>query len=241
LPRLIHFAEVIMSTHDDKIAELLGRLRSRVGGKADRSNCPDEERLVDFVAGHLEKRESATIEAHVADCSFCLDDLAAAYQSSEVDGIETVPKRLIDQALKVVQGQRETLFHLVVRLVRGSMELISTSARVTPAPTPVLRGEAKPAESNSLQVEHEVGRFRVAVELDLSAAGTCQVVANVKEQTGEPAEGVRLSLTSGDREQASFLTRAGIVVFDRIAPGEYGIAVSESGAVVGKIKLSLMM
>jgi hypothetical protein len=52
---------------------------------------------------------------------------------------------------------------------------------------------------------------------------------------------VRLSLSSGDREQASFLTRAGVVVFDRIAPGEYGIAVSESGAVVGRIKLSLIL
>jgi hypothetical protein len=170
-----------------------------------------------------------------------MNDLVAAYKSGEVAGVETVPQRLIDTAIRVVQGRQETLFHLAVRLLRGSIELISTSARVITAPAPVLRGEAKPATGNALQVEHEVGRFRVAVELDLSEAGTCQVVANVKERTGEPAEGVRLSLSCGDREQASFLTRAGIVVFDRIAPGEYGIAVSESGVVVGKIKLSLMM
>ena len=140
----------------------------------------------------------------------------------------------------LVQG-RETLFDLVVRLVKGSIELISTSARVIAMPTPALRGEVKPAEGNALHVEHEVGRFRVAVELDLSEPGTCQVIANVREETGEPAEGVRLSLSSGEREQASFLTRAGTVVFDRIAPGEYGIAVSESGVVVGRIKLSLIL
>ncbi|HXV79349.1 MAG TPA: hypothetical protein VEG60_05690 [Candidatus Binatia bacterium] len=230
-----------MSTRDDWVAELLSRLSIRVSGRADRSGCPDEEKLADFLAGHLEKDARATLEAHLAQCSFCTGDLVAAYKSGEVGGLETVPQRLIDQALELIQGRQETVFRLVVRLVRGSIELISTSARVITQPTPALRGEAKPAEGNSLQVEHEVGRFRVAVELDLSEAGICQVVANVREQAGEPAEGVRLSLSSGDREQASFLTRAGIVVFDRIAPGEYSIAVSESGTVVGKIKLSLMM
>lgn len=98
-----------------------------------------------------------------------------------------------------------------------------------------------PSHTNTLQVEQEVGRFRVAVELDLSEAGMCQVVAHVREESGEPAEGVRLSLSSGEREQASFLTRDGLVVFDRISPGEYSIAVSESGNVVGKIRLNLML
>ena len=140
----------------------------------------------------------------------------------------------------LVQG-RGTLFDLVVRLARGSIELISTSARVIAAPAPALRGEVKPAAENMLQVEHEVGRFRVAVELDLSAAGMCQVIANVRDDTGEPAEGVRLSLSSGEREQASFLTRHGVVVFDRITPGEYSIAVSESAGVVGRIRLSLIL
>jgi hypothetical protein len=106
---------------------------------------------------------------------------------------------------------------------------------------PVVRSEPKAALENALQVEQDVGRFRVAVELDLSEAGMCQVVANVKEESGEPAEGVRLSLTSGDREQASFLTRNGVVVFDRISPGEYSIAVSECGNAVGRIRLNLML
>jgi len=230
-----------MSNRDDKIVELIRRLSRRASGKANRSGCPDEEGLVDFLAGRLEKDLSGTIEIHLSHCAFCLDDLVAAYKSGELATSEAVPQWLVDKVMELVKAQPETLFHLVVRLVKGSIELMSTSGRVLVAPTPVLRGEAKPVETNALQVEHEVGRFRVAVELDLSEAGLCQVVANVREETGEPAERVRLTLSSGDREQASFLTRAGTVVFDRIAPGEYGIAVSESGVVVGKIRLSLTM
>jgi len=230
-----------MDADEDKIGGMLRSLFRRARGEAERTNCPGEETLVVFLSGDLPKEARNEVEAHLAKCSFCLKDLVADYKSGELTSTERVPQRLIDKALELVQGRRETLFHLAVRMVKGSMELISTSARVIAAPAPVLRGQAKPAAGNTLQVEHEVGRFRVTVELDLSEVGACQVVANVREETGEPAEGVRLSLSSGDREQASFLTRAGTVVFDSIAPGEYGIAVSESGAVVGRIRLSLML
>ncbi len=229
-----------MDADEDKIGRMLRRPTRQARDKVDRANCPGEETLAVFLSGDLPKEARNEVEAHLAQCSFCMQDLVADYKSGELVGIETAPQRLIDKALELVQG-RETLFDLIVRLVKGSIELISTSARVIPAPTPALRGEAKPAAGNALQVEHEVGRFRVTVELDLSEAGTCQVVANVREETGEPAEGVRLSLSSGDRTQASFLTRAGIVVFDRIAPGAYSIAVSESDAVVGRIRLSLIL
>jgi hypothetical protein len=232
--------EVIMSTADDKIAELLSRLPTRVSGKADRSDCPDEEILASFLAGNLEKDAERTLESHLARCSFCCEDLAAANKFDEFANTERVPQRLIERVMGLV-SERENSFDLIVRLVNGSLELIRTAARVTPISAPLLRGGAKPAKGDALQVEQEVGRFRVTVELDLREAGTCQVIANVTEESGKPAEGIRMSLSSAEREHASFLARAGVVVFDRVAPGEYSIAVSESGAVVGKIRLSLMM
>lgn len=229
-----------MDADEGKIRGMLRRLRRQVSDRVDRADCPSEEMLAVFPGGNLPKELRDEVATHLAQCSFCLKDLVSDYKSGEIAGTERVPQRLIDSAVALVQG-RETAFDLVVRLVKGSIELISTSAQVIPAPTPVTRGEVSPAQDTALQVEQEVGRFRVAVELDLRDAGMCQVVANVREETGKPAEGVRLSLSSGDRRHASFLTRGGVVVFDRVAPGEYSIVISESGAVVGKIKLSLMM
>ena len=78
------------------------------------------------------------------------------------------------------------------------------------------------------------------MELELIEEGICQVVAHVTEGQGNPADGLRLSLISGGREQASFLTRGGEVVFDRIPVGDYSIALFESGTPVGTIKLALM-
>ena len=86
-----------------------------------------------------------------------------------------------------------------------------------------------------------MGRFKIAVEIDVGTAENCQLTANVAEEDGKPADGVRLTLNSDGREQASFLTRGGVVVFDRISPGEYSIAVSEADSLVGKIRLNLML
>ncbi len=229
-----------MAADEQEIAEILRRLSNRSQTTTDRQDCPDEESLALFLAGNLPESRRSEVEAHLARCAFCLDDVVAAYQSGELTAGENVPRRLMARAMALIPG-REAILDLAVRLVKDSIELVSTSARLVTAPSPVVRGEPAPEVGNSLQVEQAVGRFRVAVELDLSDAGLCQVIANVTEESGTPAEGVRLSLSSGEREQASFLTRAGVVVFDRISPGEYSIAVSESGSVVGRIRLNLML
>jgi hypothetical protein len=229
-----------MDIDENKIAEILRRLSGRAREQADRVNCPDEETLAVFLSGDLSGDAEKIVEAHLAECSFCLDDIVVAYKSGEGYDVLSVPQRLVAKVRALV-SKKETLFDLAVRLVGGSIQLVRTTARIMPAPAPVLRGAAPESPGNMLQVEQEVGRFKVAVELDLGEAGVCQVIANVKEESGKGVEGVRLSLSSGEREHASFLTREGVVVFDRIAPGEYSIAVSESGNHIGKIRLNLMM
>jgi hypothetical protein len=226
-----------MTPDEEKIAAILRRLSGRPREGADRFNCPDDESLAVFLSGDFSGDRGKIIEAHLAECSFCLDEIVAA---SKADGAEIVPQYLIHKAQALVES-REPLFELVARLFHKSIELIETSGRIVSMPLPVVRGAAKAGFPNALQVEQKVGRFRIAVEIEVSEPETCQIVANVTEDTGLPAEGVRLSLNSDEREHASFLTRGGIVVFDRIAPGEYSIAVSESGTSIGRIKLSLML
>jgi hypothetical protein len=229
-----------MDAGEDKIAAILRRLIGRPRDKTARIHCPDEETLAIYLSGNVKGGEAQQVEAHLSKCSLCVEDMVAAYKSGAEHEIARVPQRLIEKAMGLVE-EKKTLFDLVVQLVKGSIDIIQTSGRVMPVAVPMVRGATKPAQGNIVQVEKEVGRFRVAVELELIESGTCQVVANVTEEEGKPAEGIRLSLSSEGREQASFLTRDGKVLFDRITPGEYSIAVSESGTPVGRIKLSLML
>jgi hypothetical protein len=229
-----------MDGDEKKLAAMLKRVGSRAQVPVARDGCPDEEVLAVYLGGAADVAAGSRIEEHLSLCSFCVHDIVAAYGAARSDKLVSVPARLIERASALVTAW-ETLFDLTVRLIKDSIEIVSTSARVVPTPMPILRGEPQASPGNMLQVEQEVGRFRVAVELDLTGTGTCQVVANVKEASGAPTEGVRLSLSSSDREQSSFLTRHGLVVFDQIAPGEYSIAVSEAGNYLGKIRLNLML
>ena len=193
-----------MSTRDDKIVKLLSRLPNRVSERAERLGCPDEERLADFLVGDLEKDARAALEAHLAQCSFCMDDVVAAYKSGELTSIEPVPQRLIDNAVGLVQTP-ETLFDLVVRLTKGSLELIRASVPVSwPALAVNLRGTPPASAGKVLQLSKTMGRFNVTAEIEAVEEGMCQLDVHVKDQLGRPAEGIRLTLSSDGRE-ASFL------------------------------------
>jgi hypothetical protein len=61
----------------------------------------------------------------------------------------------------------------------------------------------------------------------------------VKLRSGAIADNIRLSLMSGEREQASYLARQGSAIFDRIPPGDYRLKVSDSGHSAGSIRLTI--
>lgn len=229
-----------MDVFQQKIAAMLRGLWGKTAARGERTGCPSEEALALFLNGMLVGDEQSEIEGHLAACAYCGEEVVAGYKSTEPGSLAPVPQRILEKA-KALVAERETLFDVAVRLVRGAIELISTTGRIVPLPSPVLRGEARPVEDNALQVEQKLGRFKVAVEIDVSNQETCQLTANVSGEDGKPADGLRLTLNSDGREQASFLTRAGVVVFDRISPGEYSILVSESDQLVGKIRLNLML
>jgi len=150
----------------------------------------------------------------------------------------------VDRAMALVQSPKaqENLFDLVVRVVKDSIELVTTSGQwMNPvAAVPVgVRGKAQPLHTSILQVEKEIGTFKVSVEVELVEAGMCQVVVGIKDSKGVTVDNIRLSLLSQGREQASYLTRHGEAIFDHIPKGEYHLSLSESGTPLGTIRLRM--
>ena len=233
-----------MALIEDKIERLLQARLARRTQKGTRQECPDEESLANYLGGLLTNEARESLETHLAGCTFCVDEIVAAHKAMQETAMETVPQRVMDRAMGLVPAKQksEGVFDLVVRLVKDSIELVSTSGQwITPlaaAPAGV-RGRATEAESSILQVEKEMGKFKVAVEVERIETELCQVVVNVSGLEGKPAEGVRVSLLAGGREQASYVTRQGEAVFDRIPQGEYNLALSETGAPVGMIRLKM--
>lgn len=233
-----------MALIEDKIERLLQAVLAQRTQEGTRQECPDEESLANYLSGLLSDAAKESLENHLAGCTFCVDEIVAAHKAMQDTATEIVPQRVMDRAMGLVPAKQrnEGVFDVVVRLVKDSIELVSTSGQwIAPmAAAPVgVRGRAQPSESSILQVEKEMGKFKVAVEVERVETDLCQVVVNVSGLEGKAAEGVRVSLLAGGREQASYVTRQGEAVFDRIPQGEYNLALSEAGAPVGMIRLKM--
>lgn len=226
----------------EKIEDILRDFLTRRKQQTSRRNCPDEELLASYLGRLLEDDEAVRLEAHLAECSLCVEEIVAVYKSAQGREGDKFPQRVIERARSLVpdSSPKENVLDLVVRLVKDSLELVSTSGRLVFVSSPLsVRAMPKTPEATILQVQKEMAEFKVTIEVERVEAALCQVVVRIETVGTESADGIRLSLFSGDREQASYLTHQGQAVFDRLSVGAYNIAMTDSGSPVGTIRLGL--
>jgi hypothetical protein len=231
----------VIDPNEEQIGKILACLMAQKPRNG-RAGCPDEETLASYLVGGVTPSIDEQIDTHLAQCTDCLDELSAAYSSMLGDEKETVPEALVAKAMALMPpaAQEEGFFDMVVRLVRGSLELVSTTGRLVEVPGLAgIRGKPETPGTAILQVEKEMGRFKVAVEVEPVEEELCQVAVTVKAGAALPSDGIRLSLLAGGREQASYLARQGTAIFDRISPGDYRLAISEANAALGSIRLTI--
>lgn len=68
-------------------------------------SCPDDVQLASYVAQGLSSSERDAVEAHVADCDFCLNQVAFLTQSAAWHNSEEVPSDLLAEARKLVTSK----------------------------------------------------------------------------------------------------------------------------------------
>jgi len=231
----------VIDLNEEQLGRILAYLVARKPRNG-RAGCPNEETLANYLAGGLTPSTGEEMETHFAQCTACLDDLSAAYSSMLGDDKETVPEALIANAMALIPqtAQEEGFFDMVVRLARGSLELVSTTGQLVEVPGLAgVRGKPESQGTAILQVEKEMGRFKVAVEVEPVEDDLCQLAVTVSAGGGLPADGIRLNLLAGGREQASYLARQGTAIFDRVSPGDYRLAISGANAPLGSIRLTI--
>jgi hypothetical protein len=85
---------------DTEIKKLLQVQRGQAGRRGWR--CPDEIQLAAYVAQRLSNSARDSIEAHVADCDFCLSQVAFLTQSADWANSVDVPANLLSGARNLV-------------------------------------------------------------------------------------------------------------------------------------------
>jgi Putative zinc-finger len=232
---------IVIDSNDEQLGRILAYLMAQKPRNG-RAGCPDEETLASYLAGGLTPSMCEEMETHLAQCTACLDELSAAYGSMVGDEKETVPEGFVTKAMALVPhvDREGGFFDMVVRLARGSLELVSTTGQLVEVPGLAgVRGKLETSGTTILQVEKEIGRFKVAVEVEPVEDELCQLAVTVRAGGTLPADGIRLSLLAGGREQASYLARQGTAIFDRVSPGDYRLAITENNAPLGSIRLTI--
>jgi len=231
-----------MKRSEEEMGKMLSSLLSRRRPAGARAACPDEEALAGYLSGQLTSTERGELERHLADCSYCLSEVAAAQEAGEPGQTSAVPQWLMERAMALVQAPKaEGLFDLVIRFVKDTVEIVQQSGEwmSTLSPQPVtVRGAAKP-NSGLLQLERQMDAHKIALEIERTEGGGCQVNVRITGEDGKPVDGVRLSLKAGEREQASFLTRQGQAVFESVPEGEYDLILSLAAATLGTIRFKI--
>jgi len=72
--------------------------------------CPDENQLAEFVEGRVDDRTRKSLEAHFADCDFCLASITLLTKSSEWPPPEEVPAHLLVRARSLVDTRKKKTF-----------------------------------------------------------------------------------------------------------------------------------
>ena len=231
----------MIDRNDEQMSKILEGLLAQ-SARNRKAGCPSDEALGTYLTGTLSDNAKGELEAHLAACTACLDDLSAAYRSLRVDDAEGASPALTAEAMALVRpaAAEPDVFDMIVNLVRDSLELVTTSGELIPTPAPMgIRGKGQLADAAILQVEKGLGKFRVAVEVERVEGELCQIAVRVKAKKGFDSDGLRMSLLSGGRERASYLARQGTAIFERVPPGDYRLAISEAGAPLGTVRLVL--
>ena len=226
--------------NDEEIGSAIQKLLSKRSAMETREGCPDEESLATYLTGSISDQQKEKLEKHLAECHFCLSEITAA---SESGAMAHAPQGLVERAMALVAASKQDgVLDLVVRFVKDSLELVRQSGDwiVPMAPQPVaVRGAQSPFASGLVHVEKEFGELKVAIEMERGESDLCQLSVTLFAADGKPAEGMRVSLIAGEREQASYLARQGRAVFDSITNGNYKLIISRGGASLGMITLSV--
>jgi hypothetical protein len=229
--------------NDEEIGSAIQTLLSKRTATGTRAGCPDENSLAAYVTGSISDQQRDRLEDHLAQCRFCLSEVAAANQAGE-SGMTTAPQWLMERAMALASGPKQPrVVDLVVRLVKESVELVRQSGdwipTMVPQPVGVRGTTALSTAAVILQMEKELGGHKVLVEVERVEGGACQVILKVSSADGKPAEGLRVSLLAGDREQASYLMRQGQAAFENVTKGNYNLFISRAGSSLGTITLGI--
>lgn len=209
--------------------------------------CPGDLTLSHYIEGALDEPVRESVEAHLLECSECMDVLILFKKKGQVDpqgSLSRVPESWMLKAMNMAPEKTgERLFDIVLKFARDTIEVISNPHNLLlsggPQPLPV-RGEQEVVSANHILITKVFGDIKAEVVIERADSDTITIRMSMKEgDSGPPDGGIRVNLFDRSREIASFTAEDGHVCFSELNFGKYVLKVMRRGNEIGQISFNL--
>jgi hypothetical protein len=235
----------------DQVDQLIKKFMGKKGKKAAGETCPDHETLGAFYEGRLDQESERRLREHIMYCDRCLElgsALAAQLEDNRYEEKIQVPLKALNRVVRLdparshkswTEGARE----VVVDFARGMVNSVKSSGQavaVEPVPAVAFRGGGQVISENLVAFKKEFLPFIAEVEVEKIQENRGEITVSVSEkETGRPAQGMRVSLFSPEKELESYILEQGQAVFENVKFGKYLLRLSRQGKQIGRISLNM--
>jgi len=193
-------------------------------------NCPNFERLVDFVDRRLEEREATRVAAHLASgCSVCGETTSwyeRVRQTAESDDLVAPPAWVFKRAVRIFDTPQQRKPRLSERIGHAIASLVFDSfAR------PALVG-VRSTETTNRQLLYRANDYSIDLQISGLEHTSADLMGQILKENGESFEsvcGLKLELTRQDDLMVSAVTNdIGEFKLSGLGQGVYELRVSLS-------------
>lgn len=231
----------------DNYDKILKDLIKKGSENMKREDCLSEELLASYFDNLMGSTERETVENHLYKCNHCRQHsiiLNRVRKEIKIEELMSVPQQVTDRAKELVRsGISKTFFEVVLEFAKDSVRIIKDTGAMYKPLQFAAEGARQEAQAGLKNIVHLSKSFKeLQADIVIEKMDDTSYEINFKASdiiSGSPIDDIRVSLISGEREVASYLTANGKVSFKNIYPGAYFLNIIKDRDILGEILLKL--
>ncbi len=231
----------------DNYDKILKDLLKKTSENMKREDCLSEELLASYLDNLLDNKERETVEGHLYKCNYCRQHsiiLNRIRKELKIEGLMSVPQQVTDRAKELVRaGIAKRFFEVVLEFAKDSVRIIKdTGAMYKPLEFAAegARQEAPAGLKNIALLSNTFKELQADIIIERIDDIFYEIIFKASDiVSGSPIDDIRVSLVSGEREVASYLTANGKVSFKNLYSGRYLLNIIKDRDIIGEILLKL--
>jgi hypothetical protein len=207
-----------------------------------RQQCPNDERVIDFIEGRLSEEDRSDLEKHLSACEMCLEELVITNNivaGKDIYELELPPAEFTDAAVNLVTGRNPLPYSVLIDYVNKFFSKLCSHmvnpirlwpwGRWNPAP---LRGFKVAAGEDYVCLEVSFKDLKTEIEVEKTGVNKANIRLSL-DNSIKNLKSLRVTLINDEREVASDLLNGTYVFFEGIPFGHYSISLAVDNVTIG--------